>query len=271
MTVTATAPAPSRATTSITIAWGLISLPVSVFTGTEETRVARKEFIKIGDALVPVGRAAIRKDTGEVIDNADVVRMAQASSGEFVVLTDDEIASCTSPRGQAEIVSFVPIKNVAANYLAENQAQVRPQTVKGKSNPATDKAFTLLLQAMSKRKVVALIKVAMRGPARFALLDSTGTLTMIRTADQVREARPMPDSNIAKAELDMALMLIDSVGVDTPVLTDDTAPVVAKFVESKATGKAPVVVQAQPEVGGTIMDQLMASITATKGSKSVAS
>ena len=79
----ALAPAPQRSTTSFHIGWGLIDIAVSAYTGTEETRVARKEFVVNKDTtLVPVGRAAIRKDTGDVIDSAEVVRMAQARSEE---------------------------------------------------------------------------------------------------------------------------------------------------------------------------------------------
>ncbi len=263
MTTTALAPAPQRSTTSFHIGWGLIDIAVSAYTGTEETRVARKEFLVEGDTLVPVGRAAIRKDTGEVIESSDVVRMAQASSGEWVALSDEEIAECTSPRGQAEIVAFVPVKETG-QYLAEGQMQVRPQAVKGKVAPATEKAYALLMAAMKKRKVVALVKVAMRGPARFALIDSEGTMTLVRTADAVRTARPLPEVTIAKPHLEMAMALIDSVGVDTPVLTDDTAPVVSKFVEAKATGK-PVEVKAAPSIAaGDLMAQLEASIAAKK-------
>jgi len=122
----------------------------------------------------------------------------------------------------------------------------------------------LLMAAMHKRKVVALVKIAMRGPARYALIDAEGTLTLVRTADAVREARPLPTTKIAKGELDMALMLIDSVGVDTPVLTDDTAPVVAKFVEAKATGKPVEVKEAPSAAAGDLMAQLEASIAAKK-------
>ena len=262
--VTSLAPAPQRSTTSFQIGWGLISIAVSAYTGTEETRVSRKEFVVNSDTtLVPVGRAAIRKDTGEIIDQAEVVRMAQASNGEWVVLTDDEIADSTCPKGQAEIISFVSVKDVG-QYLAENQMQVRPQAVKGKVNPATERAFALLMEAMRKSKVVALVKVAMRGPARFALIDSTGTMTLVRSADQIRTPRPLPDVTIAKGELEMAMNLIDMVGVDTPVLTDDTAPEVAKLVEAKATGK-PVEVKVAPSAAaGDLMAQLEASIAAQK-------
>ena len=241
---------------------------MSVFTGTESTRVARKEFTQVGAPAewVSVGRSPIRTDTGEVIATEHVVRRAQALNGEWVTLTDDEIADATSAvRGQGTIECFIPIKNVG-QYLTEGQSQVRPRREKGKANPAAEKAFALLLKAMKSRKVVALIKVAMRGPARYALLDSTGTLSLVLTADAIREPRPMDAVTLSPAETEMAERLIDAVGVDTPVLLDTNAPLVQAYVDSKATGKAPVIVAAQqPTVD--VMAALSASIEAAKQSR----
>jgi len=263
---TALAPQPQRASNSFTLAFGVLNIPLSVYTGTEETRVTRKEFL-VSDTSVPVGRSATRQDTGEVISSADVVRMAQATSGAFVVLTDDEIADATTiEKGVGDIVTFVPVKNVG-EYLANGQVQVRPQAVKGKPNHAAEKAFSLLSATMKKKKVVALVKVALRGPARFGLLSHDGTLTFVHTADQVRIARPLTDVACSAAEIALAEALIDAVGIDTPVITDDTAPAVQAFVDAKAAGtKAPVPTQA-PAVPHDIMAALEASIAAKKKGK----
>jgi non-homologous end joining protein Ku len=266
---------PTRATTSFTLAWGLVSIPVSAFTGVEETRVKRAEYIEITDAkgnksLVAVGRSPIRKDTGAVVDTAEVVRYATADSGELVILTDDEIAACTSPKGVAEIVTFVPAKD-ASQYLAATQYQVRPKSTKGKIDPAADRAFSLLITGMKTRKVVALVKVALRGPAKYALLSYDGTLTMLYTADAIRQAmystvEQASQYRFDKRELDLATTLIDSVGIDTPVITDDTAPVVQEYVNSKATGKVTKAVEA-PLPTIDLAAALMASIDATKATK----
>jgi DNA end-binding protein Ku len=262
----AAADAPTRAHTSFTLSWGLMSIPVSVFTGTEATRVARSEFIETDAGDVPVGRSPIRKDTGEVIDTAAVVRKAQATNGAWVALSDDEIADATSlVRGQGIIESFIPVKNLA-RYLSEGQAQVRPKVEKGKLNPAAEKAFALLLKAMKTRKVVALVKVALRGPARYALLNSDGVMTLVLTADAVREHRPMNAVTVTDAEVAMAGALIDAVGVDTPVLLDTNAPLVQAYVDGKAQGLPAPEAKAQP-VMVDVMAALEASIDAAKAGK----
>lgn len=265
MTPTALAAQPNRATTSFTLSWGLLNIPVSAYTGTQPTRVARKEFVEGTD--VAVGRAPIRKDNGEVIDVSMVERRAQASNGVFVTLTDDEIADCTAPKGIGEIVSFVP-ETERGHYLAENQMQVRPKATKGKVDPAAERAFALLIAAMESRDVCALVKIAMRGPARYALLDYTGTFTLVYTADAIREARDLPTTvGVSDDEVAMALQLIDAVGVDTPALVDDTAPVVAEYVEAKAAGQSPTVETVESKPVTDVMADLLASIDAEKAKK----
>ena len=267
MSTTALAPAPQRASTKFTLSFGVLNINLSVFSGTEQTRVSRKEFLLDGDTLVPVGRSAVRTDTGEVIPSDQVVRMVEASNGAWVTLTDDEIADCTAPKGVGDVLTFVPVKDIGA-YLAEDQAQVRPVAVKGKTDPASDKAFALLCATMKKKKVVALVRVALRGPARHGLLFPDGSFVYVRTADQVREARPLNDSHkFSEAELNLASALIDAVGTSTPVLTDDTAPAVRAFVEAKAAGIPAPVVAEREAIPLDIMAALSASIDAAKAAK----
>ena len=72
----------------------------------------------------------------------------------------------------------------------------------------------------------------------------------------------------SKAEVDMVAALIDAIGIDTPVITDDTAPAVQAFVDAKAKGiEAPVKV-ATPSPTIDIMSTLSASIDAANSRKS---
>ena len=254
----ALADAPSRATNTITLSFGLLNIELSAYTGTETTRVSRKEFFN-GDSSIPLGRAVVRKDTGEVVESADVTRMAQADNGAWVVITDDEMAACTLEKGVAEIESFVPLMDVGL-YSAENVMQVRPKSVKGKVSAASGKAFALLLTAMAEREVAALVRVAMRGPARAALLTPSGDLLLVRTADAVRKALPLPEFDFTDAEVNLAKTLIDTVGVDSPVIFDETAPKVAALVEAKAEG---VEVPEPVKAVATPVDNLLAALQAS--------
>jgi non-homologous end joining protein Ku len=233
--IEAKAGAPSRSTGTVTLSWGLLTIPLSYYIGTEETKVARKEFF-MGIPDRPVGRVMTDKATGTVIDSAQVTKMAEATSGTWVELTDDEIAACTLPKGLAEIVSFLPNKRDKGYIPEGTYAQLRPPKTKGKSNPAQEKAYCLLLAAMDDADVTALVKFSLRGAARFGILDTNGDLTVVRTSSEVREALPLPTVTLAPAERELAAKLIEAVGVGVPILEDDTAVAVQAYVDGKAAG-----------------------------------
>ena len=135
---------------------------------------------------------------------------------------------------------------------------------RARPTPPPSKAFSLLLTVLSKRKLHALVRVAMRGPARYALLDAQGNLFLVHTADAVRGPLEVTKGKHSEAELNLAEALVDAVGIDAPVLMDTTAPVVLEFVNQKAKGIAPAPVAAAPAIPVDIMSQLLASIDATK-------
>jgi non-homologous end joining protein Ku len=271
MSITRTAPAPTRATSSVVLSAGLISIPLAVYTSVESTNVTRREFFN-GNPDIPVGRISIRRDTEAAITSDDVTRMAQADDGTWVVLTDDEVVDCVGRAGGCEIVSFVPVKD-ASQYLTDGLYQVRPKNDK-RGGAAAVAAFSLLLAGMCSRKVHALVRFSMRGTPRYGLLTAEGDLIPVATADGIREALPLPStSKPSKAELDMVTSLIDAIGVDAPVVIDDVSPVVRAYVNDKASkGGVASSSPSSPPPGGDVVDlveRLQASIDAVKAGKAV--
>lgn len=259
--IEAKASAPSRSTGTVTLSWGLLTIPLSYFVGTEETRVARKEFF-MGIPDRPVGRSMTDKATGTVIDSNQIKKMAEATSGVWVELTDEEIAACTLPRGLAEIISFLPNKRDTGYVPEGTYAQLRSPKTKGKSNPAQEKAYALLLRAMEEHDVTALIKFSLRGPAKYGILDTKGDLTVVRSASEVREALPMPSAPVAPAELELAGKLIEAVGIGVPVIEDDTAVAVQAYVDGKAAGVVAPTFAPPAPVSDDILAMLHMSIAA---------
>ena len=107
----------------------------------------------------------------------------------------------------------------------------------------------------------------MRGPARYALLTTEGDLRLVLTADAVRQPVALPLVSVAKTEVALATSLIDAIGVDTPVVTDDTAPVVKAYVNSKASGAPTKSVPTAPAATDNLLAAFEASIEAAKASK----
>lgn len=263
----ATAKAPNRATASITLSWGLMSVPVSLYTSTEQIRVARKEFHN-GDPDKPIGRAPVLRGTETVVPTSEVTRMATATSGAVVPLGDDEVADVLGHRnGSADIEAFIPADQTSA-YLADGDVyQVRAKSVKGVVDAAGDKALALLLAALSARNVVAYVKFVMRGSLRHGLLRADGMMVTVRPANAVREARDLPTTDVSDAELDMALTLLDAVGTSVPELIDDSPVKVQELIDAKAEGvDAPTPIKPGP-MNADIMEALTASVEAAKAAR----
>ena len=231
MSITRIAPAPTRATTSVVLTVGVVPIPLSLYTAVESTAVVRHEFLN-GNADISVGRAPIRKDTGELVHQSEVTRMAQADDGTWVVVDDSEIEQASGAPGGCEVVTFVPVKD-AGHYLTDGLYQVRPKADK-RGGAAATAAFATLLAGMRIRKVAALVKVKLRGTPRYGLLTIEGDLLLIATADSVREALPMPTIVAGKAEVAMMTSLIDAIGVSTPTVVDDASPRIRAYVNDKA-------------------------------------
>jgi non-homologous end joining protein Ku len=257
---------PTRSNNSFVLAFGLINVPLAVYTGTEETRVARQEFVN-GDVDRPVGRAAIDKTSGKIVESSSIVRMATATSGALVPLGDDEIAACTMPKGVAEVVAFVPLDELFQAYLTENVAQVRAKGDKPAIKAANETAFAVLLAGMAEKGVAALVKVSLRGPARYAAITPEGDLYTLYSADQVREPRDLPKVKVQPEHVLLACNLIETIGVHTPCVTDDTAAAVQEYVNNKAVGVAPVTAPLSEPNITDLMGQLSASIDAAKAAR----
>lgn len=262
-----TAPAPTRGTNSFLLSLGLVNIPLAVYSGVESTRVERHEYTKVDDALVAVGRAEINKVTRELIERDAIIRMATATSGELVELTDDEIADATMPKGVAEVISFVPMSKLLTAYTTERVDQVRAKTtgLKPAQAQAAEHAFALFLAGLKARKVAALVKVALRGPARYAAITADGDMLMLHPSDGIRQPKAMQTAKLNDQELNLIGQLIDSYPHDVKPLEDDTAKVLQAFVDAKATGKAPTPL-AEPEIdaGTDMLAALMGSIDARK-------
>lgn len=273
------APAPTRATTSITLSAGALVFPLSIYTAVSDLSVRRSERLG-GDPSITVGRTTIRRDTGDVVDHDNVTRMAQAVSGkaagDWVIVTDDDLASVYGDTGEATIVSFVPIAD-AGRYVLDGLLQVRPKADKRKAaQSANEQAFSLLLAGMVDRGVHALIRFVMRGGPRFGLLTADGDLFTIISADAVREAKPLATHNHDQAALDMIGQFIDVIGVGSEPVIDDTPTKVQSFVDAKAVehgvaeGESPVTTtQSAPASVSSpdVMAALEASIAEAKAAR----
>lgn len=261
-----TAPAPTRSSGSLTIQFGLVSVPVQLFSSVDAdaSKVTRQMRTEAGNPVKFINADAT---TGEVINRSDTHYVYVKDDGTEVPLSDEEIAEAMGENnGDCHVVGFYPMDELS-KYTTESLAQVRPATTKSGKNTLHpyDKPFALLMAALAVEDAFALIRYTLRGKPRLGALTSDGTLRVLHFADEIREARPMPEVPLSADELAMAQNLIGLLMEnEAPLVENDAIQKVRTYVDAKAAGVTvtePIKVKAETT---DLMAALAASVAAAK-------
>lgn len=249
---------PARATSSGTISFGLVSIPVRVFTATSSKSV---HF----NMLDPKDQSRVKQQyvnatTGERVERSEMVRGYEYSRGQYVVLTDDELKALEQKATKSiEIEEFIPIEEVDPVYFDRSNL-LGPD--KGGA-----KAYKLLRQAMLSTGKVAVGRFATRGKQQLVLIRPTSEGLMMHGlfyADEVRSFEDLEideDIAIKDAELELANQLIDQLThskFEPQTYEDEFRQAVLEVVDRKVAGEE-VVVMPRTEQREQIID-LMAAL-----------
>lgn len=254
-------PAPTRATSTMTIMFGLVPVPLRLFSATSEPEAPKRKMIT--PAGNPVNRPNIDSVTREEVPSAACKKVVFVDDVP-VELTDEEIAAVTAPvatdRHGLPIETFIPVDAIERDYWVSARHQARPalRTVskggkeKKEDDPVANKAFTLLLSALQEKQVAALVRVSLRGPARYAALMPDGRLLFLHYDKEVREDFAFPeDVTLSDGEKALAAQIVDEIGVSTPELIDESSNLILEYVTKKAAGEVDVPVatsKVEPEL-----------------------
>lgn len=264
------AKAPTRSTATLTLGWGLVSVPVSLYTGSQSNGVKRSEYVRGEDGeLHKAGTRKYDKVTDENIEYADIVKVYEADEGKLVELSNDEIDAVLQPEnGKADIMAFRPMSEWHEGvYITDKLYQVRPaKTGSGKSksvSPATEKAFALLMESMRQEEVFGLVEVVTRGKTSICALLPNGRMFTLLFEDEVREDRPMPEVEFSDAEIEMGRKLVQTnITKERPELVNHDAEKVHAYANDKAAGKVEAIVEPS-EPSGDGESDLMALLGAS--------
>ncbi|GAB3656998.1 non-homologous end joining protein Ku [Ramlibacter alkalitolerans] len=231
------------------ITFGLVHIPVGLYSATEETDV---DFDWLDRrTLDPVGYKRINKRTGKEIAKEDVVKGVQFSKGQYVVLSPDEIAEAYPRTTQTiEIAAFMDVNEVPFVYL-EKPYYTAPIN-KG------EKVYALLREALRETGKAALARVVIRSKQHLAVVLPCGpalVLNLLRWGGEIRswEGLNLPAqgkaAGIRDTELAMARHLIEEMSGHwhADELRDNFHDAVMKLVEAKAkAGEASTVEPLEP-------------------------
>lgn len=261
----------ARAIWSGSISFGLVTVPVKLYTATEQKDVSFRELQKGTGRRIHHKRVA--EGTGREVEYEDLAKGYEVSKGTYVEVTKEELEAIAPEQSRAiDIEDFVEMSDIDPVYF-EKTYYLAP----GEAGAA--KGYELLRKAMERSGRVAIGRFVMRTKQYLAAIRPTDKHLILETMffpDEVREPPSVKSGNVKTSdrELKMAAQLIDGLSVDwDPKRYKDTyREEVLELVRRKADGEeieAPDV--AAPEVPSDLTEALKRSYEQIKDRKKASS
>ncbi|MFD0004382.1 Ku protein [Streptomyces sp. NPDC127178] len=254
----------ARAIWTGVITFGLASVPVGLYTATEDHTVHFHQ-LQRGTAD-RIRNRRVNERTGKEVDSKDIVKAFEAAEGEYIVIDPDELDEIAPGRSKAiEISDFVDLADMEPVYFARTY-YVAPR---GKEHL---KVYELLRAALAEADKAGIATFVMRGRQYLTALRAADQVLVLQTlhwADEVRDpGRELPELSSGRAgrgkELDMALQLVDALSAEwEPARYHDTyQEKVRELVKAKAEGRDIAVAEEAPEATNVVdlMDVLQHSL-----------
>ncbi len=227
----------ARSIASATISFGLVSIPVKVYSSGESSSGVRFNMLhkKCGTRLK---QQYICPRDEEVVERSDVVRGYEYSKGQWVLFSDEELKALQEkPTQSVEITEFLPTEKVdpiffdKAYYLGPDRGG--------------DRAYKLLAEALVESGRSAVAKYAARGKQYLVLVRPMGkalVMQQLRYADEIRPVSEVPlgDAAVKPAELELALQIIEQAVTEQfkpEEYEDEVRKRMLKAIERKVEGQ----------------------------------
>ena len=255
--------ASSRPIWSGSISFGLVTIPVRLFTAVREKRL---HFRTLHDQdKVPLKQKMYCPADGKEVHPEHTVKGYEIEKDRFVVIRQDELEAAR-PKGTKaiEIQDFVDLDDIDPLFFD------RPYYVAPK--PEGAKPYKLLLEAMERTKKVGIAKVVMWNKEYLAALrplDGALVLETMHFNDEVVKVDTVPGvetkAKVDDRELKMATQLIDSLTTDfkPAKYKDEYREQVMELIERKAAGEEIHTTPTHEEKGAGRATNLMAALEAS--------
>lgn len=262
----------ARAIWSGSISFGLLNVPVRLYSAVARRNIALREIREADSARIKHRRVA--EGTDEEVPYEEIVKAFEITPGRYVPLGKDEIAALAPEKTRAiEVQDFVDIEEIDPMFF-DSPYYLGPAE-------GAERAYSLLAAAMEASGKAAIARFVFRNKEHLAAIraaDGVLTLTTMRFADEVVPASELDDvlpqekGKVAKKEQEMAERLIESLSTEFEPASyrDEYREQLMGLIESKAEGKevvAPEAEERQPTKAPDLMAALEESIVAVKGRK----
>jgi DNA end-binding protein Ku len=259
-----------RAIWNGTISFGLVNVPVGLYSAIEEKQIRFHQVTKSGHRI---RQKRVDEKTGREVDYDALVKGYEKARGKVVLVEPEELEAAAPEQTRTiEIEDFVELDDIDPIYY-NSAYYVAPRAGAG-----ADKAYALLREAMRKTGRAAVGRFVMRTKQYLAVIRAKDDVLVLETlyfADEIRDPKELKIPkrvSVGTRELKIATQLIDSLTSEwDPARYKDTyRAAVQKVIDRKARGET-ITVETVKEEKGEVLDlvqALQASLDAkTKGAK----
>ncbi|WP_328524279.1 non-homologous end joining protein Ku [Kribbella sp. NBC_00359] len=244
------------------ITFGLVTVPVGLYSATQEHELDFHQFQKGTSDRIRYKR--VNERTGREVDFDKIVKGHDVGGGEYVIVEPDELDNIAPGKSRSlEIDTFVELDEIDPMHFQKSYYL-------GPKDSENASSYGLLRDALAKTNRAGIAKFVMRGKEYLATIRADGKVLVLETmffADEIRdpdqEVGDLPRKSAAGKQLSMAVDLIEAMsGEWKPAAYKDTyTERVRKLVNTKRKGKEVVFTEEEPEA--TTPTDLVAALRAS--------
>ena len=258
----------ARSIASLTISFGLVAIPVKVYSSTVSSERISFNLLRRSDGS-RVKQQYVAVNDGKVVERADMVKGYEFAKDQFVRFNPEEMKLLEDATSRSiDIGQFVPLESVDPVYF-EGTYYLVPD--KGGAKP-----FTLLATALRKAHQCAVGRWISRGKEHIVVIRPIGEGLALHQLHFQSEIRDMKDlgvepAAVSDAELKLSQQLIDHLGAkrfDPQEYVDEHRARVQAAIDKKVEGKEVSVAEGPVTTGGGNVIDLMEALRASIDAKS---
>ena len=229
---------PARSVGAGTVSFGLVSIPVRLYSTSETSGGVRFNMLDPSDNT-RVKQQLVNPRTGALVERKETIKGYEFGKGQYVTFNNEEIQELQEKASPAiEITEFVPLAEVEPIYF-EKSYYLGPE--KG-----GERAYRLLSEAMRSTGRSALAKHAARGKQYLVMLRpyASGLLMQqLKYEDELKAFDEVPlgeETELKPGELELAVQLIEQIASDDfrpDQYTDEVRKRLWEAIQSKIDGR----------------------------------
>jgi DNA end-binding protein Ku len=248
----------ARAIWTGSLAFGLVNVPVGLFSATEDRTVHFNQFQAGTTDRIRYKR--VNERTGREVELADIVRGHEVGDGDYVLVSDEELEAVEPGRSRTiEIDDFVDLAEIDPVYYNKTY-YLGPQGDSGH-------AYALLHRAMSDTGKAGIATFVMHGKQHLVAVRPSGDVLALQTmyfSDEVRDPHQVIDDlpageKLPARELSIAKQLIESMTTawDAGQYRDTYRDLVQDMIKRKHKGEE-IVTEGAPDAESGVTDLMEA-------------